>query len=249
MRFVTAAVVAGVLAMAGRAEAQSSDSMFFISVNGGYQAGSQSYTDAGTFRLYDETGHLNVSSETSPGPLLDVSAGVKVAGHLTVGAGFHRTSSTDPATITGDAPHPIFFDRPRSFNLTVDGLKRTEQALHLSLGYMVDLTDKVTLHVYAGPSQFRYSQHVPGSVAITETSGTFASVTATPTNEARKANTWGGHAAADLSYAIFQSGSSTIAIGGFVRYAQASSEFQVVSNTVSTKVGNIQMGGGLRIRF
>jgi hypothetical protein len=49
--------------------------------------------------------------------------------------------------------------------------------------------------------------------------------------------------------AVAQSGSATFAVGGFVRYAQASSEFQVVTNTVSTKVGNVQLGGGLRIRF
>lgn len=249
MRLLTAAAVVAAVTLSAASASAQDESRFYISLSGAFQTGSQTYTDNGTFRLYDETGHLNVSSETKAGPVLDIGMGFKVAGHFTVGAGFHRTSSTDPATITGDAPHPIFFDRPRSFNLTMEGLKRTEQALHLSVGYMVDVTDKLTLHVYGGPSQFRFSQHVPGTVAITETSGSFATVNATPSNEARKDSVWGGHVAADLSYAIFQSGSTTFAVGGFARYAQASSEFQVVTNPVTTKVGGLQLGGGLRIRF
>jgi len=34
-----------------------------------------------------------------------------------------------------------------------------------------------------------------------------------------------------------------------VRYAEAASDFQVVNNTVNTKIGGIQFGGGLRVRF
>ena len=36
---------------------------------------------------------------------------------------------------------------------------------------------------------------------------------------------------------------------GFVRYAAAASEFEVVTNTVTTDLGGIQLGAGLRVRF
>ena len=250
MRFVAAMVLAGTVALIpSGVSAQTDDSRFYINVNGAFEPGSQTYADDGTFRLYDETGRLTVSSEVSSGAVLDFAAGAKVMGGFTLGLGFHRTSSSDPAAVSGAAPHPVFFDRPRSFSQTLDALTRTEQALHLSLGYVVALGEKLDLHLTAGPSQFRFAQQVPGSVTIAETGSSFATVQATVATEQRKRNTWGGHVGADLSYPVFESGAASFRLGGFVRYAAASSEFQVVTNTVTTKLGGVQIGGGVRVRF
>jgi len=245
MRLVTALVMAGLLVGAGEAAAQSDESRFFLSVSGAFEPGTQKISDDGTFPLYDETGRLNVSSEVSSGAVLDFGVGARVVGNWTLGANFHRTSSTDEATVSGQAPHPLFFDRPRAFSTTVADLKRTEQALHLSLGYRVPLGERFDVHLYAGPSQFRFSQEVVGQVVITD-AGTFA---ATYETARRKKNAWGGHVGADLSYAIYRSGATSFRLGGYVRYAEASSELRVVSNDASTKIGGIQIGGGLRVRF
>ncbi len=250
MRLIAALSVVGGLAVGAQsASAQTDDSRFYINLSGAFGPGSQTYADAGTFRLYDENGTLNVSSEVSSGAVLDVSAGARVSGNVTFGMGFHRTSSSDPATVTGTAPHPIFFDRPRSFSQTLDALRRTEQALHISVGYLVSVGEKLDLHITAGPSQFRFAQQVPGSVTIAEASGTFTSVNATVATENRKRNAWGGHVAADFSYPVFESDTTTFRLGAFVRYAQAKSEFLVVTNTVSTTLGGVQFGGGFRVRF
>ena len=136
MRFIAALAVAGVVLGAQRAGAQTDDTRFYINVSGAFEPGSQTYADNGTFRLYDETGRLSVASEVSSGAVLDVAVGGKVAGNFTFGMGFHRTSNSDPATVTGTAPHPVFFDRPRAFSQTIDALTRTEQALHISVGYL-----------------------------------------------------------------------------------------------------------------
>jgi hypothetical protein len=250
MRFAAAMVLAGTTALIPNVvSAQTDDSRFYLNLNGAFEPGSQTYADDGTFRLYDETGRLSVSSEVSSGAVLDFAAGAKVTGGFTVGLGFHRTSSSDPATVTGTAPHPVFFDRPRAFSQSLDALTRSEQALHISLGYIVSLGEKLDLHITAGPSQFRFSQQVPASVTISETGSSFATVQATVATEDRKRNAWGGHIGADLSYAIFESGAASFRLGGFVRYAAAKSEFLVVSNTASTELGGVQIGAGLRVRF
>jgi hypothetical protein len=249
MRFLAALAVAGVVAGAHSANAQTDDSRFYINLNGAFEPGSQTYTDDGTFRLYDEDGRLTASSEVSSGAVLDFAAGGRVAGNFTFGLGFHRTSSSDAATVTGSAPHPIFFNRPRTFSQTLDALTRTEQALHISVGYLVSVGEKLDLHITAGPSQFRLAQQVPGSVSIAETSGAFTTVQATVAIENRKRNAWGGHVAADLSYPIFESDTTTFRLGAFVRYAEAASEFRVISNPVNTKIGGVQFGGGVRVRF
>jgi hypothetical protein len=250
MRLVTALVLAVILAAENDAAAQTDESRFFLSVSGAFEPGTQTYADDGTFSLYDETGRQNVSSDDlSSGAVLDFGVGARVAGNFTVGANFHRTSGLGEATVAGQAPHPIFFDRPRSFSATVADMKRTEQALHLSLGYRVALGQKLDLHVYAGPSQFRFTQDVVSGVNISEAGGAFTAVNAANVTSTRKANAWGGHVGADVSYPLYQSGTTSFRLGGFVRYAEASSEFLVVSNTVTTKVGGVQIGGGLRVRF
>ncbi|MBP7778006.1 MAG: outer membrane beta-barrel protein [Acidobacteria bacterium] len=249
MRLVTALVMAGLLAGVNEAAAQDEESRFFLSVSGAFEPGTQTYADDGTFPLYDETGRLSVSSEVSSGAVLDFGVGARLVGRWTVGANFHRTSSTDESTVDGSAPHPIFFDRPRPFSTTVQDLKRSEQALHLSVGYLMPLNEKFDLQVYAGPSQFRFSQEVVGTANIRETGGTFSTIDVTYSQERRKKSAWGGHVGADLSYALYQDGATSFRLGGYLRYAGASSEFPVVSSTVSTKLGGVQIGAGLRVRF
>lgn len=249
MRIVTALVMTGLLAGVSEASAQTDDTRFYINLNGAFEPGTQTYADDGTFRLYDETGRLSVSSEVSSGAVLDAAAGIKVTGGFTFGLGFHRTSSSDTATVSGAAPHPVFFDRPRNFTQTLDALTRTEQALHLSIGYMVMVGEKLDLHITAGPSQFRFAQQVPGSVTIAETGSAFTTVQATVAVEQRKRNAWGGHIGADLSYPVFESGAAAFRLGAYMRYAAASSEFQVVTNSVTTKLGGVQIGAGVRVRF
>ena len=250
MRFSAAIVLVGAVAlMPSVVSAQTDDSRFYINVNGAFEPGSQTYADDGTFRLYDENGRLSVSSDVSSGAVLDFAAGVKITGNFTMGLGFHRTSSSDPATVTGAAPHPVFFDRPRNFTQTLDALTRTEQAMHISVGYVVALGEKADLHITAGPSQFRFAQQVPATVTISETGSAFTSVLATVAVEQRKRNAWGGHVGADLSYPVFESGAASFRLGAYMRYAAASSDFLVVTNTVTTKLGGVQIGGGVRVRF
>lgn len=245
MRLVTALVTAALLAGANEAAAQADESRFFLSVSGAFEPGTQDLADDGTFPLYAETGRLTVASEVSSGAALDFGVGARVTGNWIVAANFHRTSSTDEATVSGQAPHPLFFDRPRNFSTTVEDLKRSEQALHLSVGYRVPFGEKFDVQFYAGPSQFRVSQEVVGNVVITD-SGAFAVNYETAR---RKKNAWGGHVGADLSYAVYQTGDTSFRLGGYVRYAGASADLQVVTNEVSSKLGGVQIGAGLRVRF
>ncbi len=251
MRFLAAVAVAGYVALGAQgASAQTDDSRFYINLNSAFEPGSQTYTDDGTFPLYDETGRLSVSSEVSTGAMLDFAAGGRITGAFTFGLGFQRASSSDPATVSGAAPHPIFFNRPRAFSQNIEGLTRTEQALHLSVGYLVDVGEKLDLHITAGPSQFRFAQQVPGSVAIEETSGQFTSVRPVVGIVSRKRNDWGAHVGVDLSYPVYELDTTTFRLGAFLRYAEASSDFQVVSgNPVKTDLGGVQMGVGVRVRF
>ena len=93
------------------------------------------------------------------------------------------------------------------------------------------LGSKFDMHIFAGPSKFRYEQDVVDSVTIVESGATF---TATPNIVTRKDSTWGGHFGADVSYPVYESLSTSVRLGAFLRYAKGSSDIQVVSNRVST---------------
>jgi hypothetical protein len=250
MRAAAAVMVALATFGPSAAFAQTEEARFLISASAGFQPGDQTIADDGTFTLYDETGRLSVeSSQVAIGAFWDLSVAVRVTRGFTLGAGFHRGTGTDPIEVRGLAPHPVFFNRPRPFELTVDEAQRMEKAVHLSAGYLVPLGSQFDVHLFAGPSMFRYEQEVVDSVAITETGGTFATVNVTPNLVTRKKSIWGGHIGADVSYPIYQSFETSVRLGAFLRYAGASSEFPVVSNTVETDVGGVQYGGGIRFRF
>lgn len=252
MRVAGALMVAAVVLVGPSvAAAQTDESRFMLSLNGAFEPGDEEFSDTGSFTLYDEAGQVTVGGRSSTGAILDMGVAARVVGRFTLGVNAHRGASSDEATVSGQAPHPIFFNRPRSFSVTVAETKRIEQALHFSAGVLVPLGEKFDVHLYGGPSQFRFSQQVATVAAanITEANGQFTAVNVSPVIVARKKNSWGGHIAADFSYQVAQIGNGSFRLGAFVRYAQASSEFDVVSNTVSTKVGAIQYGGGLRVRF
>jgi hypothetical protein len=243
------AVVTGVVFGAHGASAQTDETRFMLSLNGAFEPGDETFADESVFNLYDEAGRLTVSGRSSTGALLDMGVAARVTGRFTLGLSAHRGASSDDATVTGQAPHPLFFSRPRSFDVVVPETKRIEQALHFSGGMLIALGEKLDVHIYGGPTQFRFSQQVVGDVLIREANAANTAVAVTPTVVARKRNVWGGHVAADFSYPVFQIGNGLFRLGAFVRYAQASSEFQVVTRTVTTKVGALQYGGGLRVRF
>jgi hypothetical protein len=246
MRVAAAVVVAVAVLGPNAAFAQAEEPRFLISASAGFQPGDQAVADDGTFPLYDETGRLSVASDVAIGAFWDLSVAVRVTRGFTVGVGAHRGSGTDPIEVSGLAPHPVFFNRPRPFAATVDEAERIEKAFHLSAGYLVPLGTKFDVHVFAGPSKFRFEQDVVDSVTVSDTGGTFS---ATPNVVTRKKSTWGGHFGADVSYPIYQSLATSVRLGAFLRYAKASSEMPVVSNTIDTDVGGVQYGGGIRFRF
>ena len=130
MRVAPAVMVVAMVAFgAGLAEAQTDGPRVLLSVNLGLQPGSEAITDAGTFTLYDEAGALNVSGEASTGALFDLGVAFRVTGRVTAGLSYQRSSSANDWDVSGLAPHPLFFNQPRSFTATVAELERSENGV------------------------------------------------------------------------------------------------------------------------
>jgi len=250
MRVTPAVMVAAMVVFGtGLAEAQTDGPRVLLSVNLGLQPGSETIADAGVFTLYDEAGSLAVSGDASTGALFDIGAAYRVAGRVTAGISYQRSSSANDWDVSGLAPHPLFFNQPRSFTATAPELERSESAFHFSVGYLLQATDRLDLHIYGGPTVFGLSQQVVSAVTVTEANPQFTAVNVTPTVETHEENAWGAHLGFDAAYTVAANGSSTFGLGAFLRYAAASADLPVVSGTVETDLGGYQFGAGVRFRF
>lgn len=220
----------------------------YLNLSVGFESVSGELNDATTFRLYDEDASLSVAQAIDSGAFVDVSGGLRVWRNVSVGLGYHQGSTDSEAAVAGSIPHPIFFNRNRAVAMSVGDLKRTERAVHLQVGYMVPLSDRIHVHVLLGPSFFKLKQDVVSEIAIAE-QGDFTTVTATPTVAERSDSSTGFNIGVDLGFTIAETASAKFGAGMFIRYAGASADVQVLSNTVDSDVGGLQVGFGGRIRF
>lgn len=251
-KYLATLIVCGLtIGTAGQAAAQGqpwTDRVYF-GLNFAVESGSTELTGSRTFTLYDEQARLDAAGKGDAGPLIDLSGGVRVWRNVSVGIGFQAMSSKSDATITGSIPHPLFFDRPRSFSETIPSLKRNEHAVHLQFGYTFPINEKMDVMVYGGPSFFSVSQDVVSTIDIGEAGAPFTSVIAQPTVTRQKESPVGGHIGADVTYKLYKFRKVGLGVGGFLRWAGASTDLRVLETDVSSDVGGMQGGFGLRIRY
>jgi hypothetical protein len=247
--------VCALLASAGEAAAQSLQlqdwiDRGFFNFNVGFESTSGTLNDAVTFRLYDEDGTKSLETAVDSGAFVDFSVGGRVWRNVSVGLGYHREATTGQASVTASVPNPIFFNRNRNVALDVDDLHRSERAIHLQVGYMLVFDEKLSVHVFGGPSFFRLVQDVVSDVTFTEQPPAFTSVTATPAITERKKSATGANIGADVSYMFYDNGSVKLGGGGFLRYSGATAGVPLLGTAeIESDLGGLQIGFGARVRF
>jgi hypothetical protein len=229
----------------------------YLNLNVGFDSVSDELADATTFSIYDESGTASISQpiDAGWGPMFDISGGARVWQNVSVGLGYHQVSSHSDATVEGSVPHPLFFNRNRPIALSVNDLSRTERAIHLQVGYMLILSDRVNVHFTLGPSFFKLRQETITDIAITEGAGN-NSVNAVATVAERSDSPIGFNMGADVGYNVYESGSMKVGVGMFLRYAGATADVELVrfsgqpqGNIVDSGLGGLQVGFGGRLRF
>lgn len=248
---VLSVVVCGLmLGVAQTAAAQGKwDDRAYINIGFGVESGSSDLNDGKTFTKYDEPAEVISTSTFSSGSLFDVGVGARVFSNFSVGVGYHQEDNTADGTLTGSIPNPIFFNQPRTFTTTVPGLTRKENAVHLVFGWMVPVGSNFDVLVFAGPSFFRLEQEVVSDVSIAEKAPPFSEVVVEPKRTVVKQNPTGYNVGADATYVFWQNDSVKVGGGFFIRYATATADVQLATQSKPTKVGGLQFGFGGRFRF
>jgi len=241
-------LVVGSREAAGQGMGATSDDRIFIAIGFGVESGSSDMADTKTYTLYDEPATTSTSTSWTSGSIFGGGLDIRLIKNFTVGVHYHQETNTTDAAITGTAPHPVFFNRPRNFEATAGGLYRRENAVHLTLGWVVPINSKVDVLVTGGPSFFRLEQDVVSDVSVAET-GNFTTVVAQPTISTQSRSVTGYNAGVDASYLLWQNDNVRLGAGGFMRFTGATTDVFMLTNNVETKVGGLQFGFGGRIRF
>lgn len=211
----------------------------YISVNGGAQVGSQTIDTSSTFPLYEETATISSSQKIKGGSFFDIGGAYRVWGkNLLAGVSFTHTSTDADVALTGSIPDPVRYDALRAVSRTQAGAIHTENAVHLSVIWMIPVATKLDVGIFLGPTIFSVKQDTVTTATVTEPG---PAVDAPFTRVSK--STAGFHAGVDLQYMI----TKRFGVGGLARYSVGSTSIEGATDKL--KVGGFQIGAGGRVRF
>jgi hypothetical protein len=218
-----------------------------ISINGAFQAGAEDFGETVTFVENAENGTFSTDYDVQSGPALNVSGGALLWRNIGVGVGVTRYSKATPSSLSASVPHPFFFNRARSVEGDIGGLKREELAVHIQARAMFTPKRNIQAVVFGGPSFFKVKQGVVNDFEITETypydSAAFSRGVTTTADESKV----GFNVGADVGYFFTRQ----VGVGGTVQWAGTTIEMPGSggTGTFDVKAGGFQAGGGVRFRF
>ena len=219
----------------------------FFSVYMGAQSGDGASTQGGTFSIYEEQGTFGAKQSYDGAGLLSIGGGVRVMGHLAVGAAFSRMSDDQAGTVTVSAPHPLVFATLRTAALAQSGLKHEETAFHLQALYVVPVGEKFELVVGGGPSFISVKHDFVSGAGFAETSAPYSNINITNVKVTRADKTATGfNVGAEATFFLTRN----IGVGGFARWAGAKAHLDTgAGRTEAVDLGGPQIGAGVRGRF
>jgi len=247
-RLVVGVVALAAMASSAFAQALPWEGRAYVNLNLGYQGGSKTDTQGTTsVATYDESGKITTSqSIESKGGFFEVGAGIRLAGNFGVGVAYTRMKKVSDASVSASIPSPLIYDSFRSATASVSDLEHVEQAFHFHAIWMLPITDKFGVTFSAGPTVFRLKQGSVLSTTWAEVGSPYTSVTVTPTWGETTGSRVGFNVGADVWYRFV----NHLGIGATVRYAGKTFDLEPEGgNPMDVKVGGLQFGAGLRIRF
>lgn len=212
------------------------ESAGFINVNVGAQPQRRTIQASQSFSLYDETATVTSNQPIKNGPMFDVSGGYRVRRRLAFAVGLSSFRSRGDGGVTASIPDLHFFDRPRIVTQDTSGLDRSEVGVHLQAVWFVPLSDTIDVSLSAGPSFIRLSQQV---ATVTVTTGT------QDINVLQDSQT-GTALGVNIGFDGNLMFTPRFGAGLFARYAGGSTDLPAAADV---KVGGLQAGVGLRVRF
>ncbi len=222
-----------IFAGAAAATAQTPNPKAYAELNVAGQTSSSTVGSSSTFSLFGETGSTSFSQSVGKGLLFDAGGGFFFRKNLAIGVALSLFSRSPAATVAVSTPDPIAFN---AFAVTTSNpnLKHTELSGHLKFSYLVPITEKMSVTVFAGPSLVRLTKEI-ATASIVNGAAQIATASQSGTG-------FGAHGGADFTYLF----TPQVGVGIFVRYVGVAVDLPAAS---AVPVGGFQGGLGLRVRF
>lgn len=214
----------------------------FVNVSGGVQPTGRTHVATSEFELYDETGSLDATLKTGSAAIFDISAGVRIWRNALAGVSYTRYADRVGTVVDAHVPHPLLVDVFAATSTNVGGLDHREQAVHMSLGYMVPVVgiSNLRLMFHAGPTVFSLAKDVITDVTVPRGTQTVDGAT----TQRVSSTGLGGHFGADMQYTM----SRRFGAGLLLRWASGTVDApQIEGGEVS--VGGLTVAAGLRYSF
>jgi len=246
-QYLASLALCGVIAFASDAGAQTLGwgNNGYVGINGLYQSTPITFTTTARPEINQEPGEVTTGHRIAPGPVFDLTASGHVKGRLGVIYAVSYRKQTELGQVTAALPHPFYFNQPR----VVAGqasLKREDLALHVAGQWMVPVSDNVQVSLFGGPTYFRVAQDMVDGVNAEEAFPFDQAqyVSAAVTNE--HASHVGYNAGGDVAFFFTR----MLGVGVMARYSQATVQMpSPEGGTSPVKVGGLQTGAGLRVKF
>ncbi len=219
----------------------------YVSLNGAYQAGGDDFGETVSFTRNAEGGSFTTDYDVKSGPAFNLSVGAGIWRYLGVGVGVTRYSKNTPITLNASVPHPFFFNRPRTVDGDIGGLKREELAVHVQARAMFLPTRKMQAVVFGGPSFFSVKQGIVNDFEVTETYPFDIAAFSRGITRTTDESNVGVNVGADVGYFFTRQ----VGVGGAVQWSHATIDVPASggTGTFEIKAGGVQAGFGLRLRF
>jgi hypothetical protein len=228
----------------------------WVDVNFGMAtAGDKDYTSVYSFTRFRETATYQVEYHLPTGASFDFGGGFMFTPNIGVGASFAGTAHEDVANLRIRIPHPTISNTFAEDTAPTDSkLMRTEGAAHIQVMFAQDVTPRLRVRAFTGPSFFRVQRDAVSDIVYDQAFLVFSPVNAVViTNFERvevpfdEATGWGFHVGGDVSWFF----SRVVGIGGIARFSRGTIKAfdPLPEESVDLKVGGFQAAGGLRLRF
>lgn len=218
---------------------------FTVGAYGVFSPASIGYDATRTFDSFAEEGRIDTDYDAGKGPGGELGLTFRFARRLGVGVAGSIVNRDTTATYSASLPHPLFLNRPRTAEGTVD-VDYSEKAGHLDLVYLGG-SGSLDFTLFAGPSLVSVSADLLGTPVYAQ-EYPFDEVTVNNLQPmAADKSGIGFNAGASLTYRF----SRNVGFGVQGRFTRASLELvrEAGDDPVSIDAGGLQVGAGFRLSF
>jgi hypothetical protein len=233
-------------ALRPKTESQVRQPRVFLGIGAAGQFGIVKFTDRVTFKLYQESGQFQADYRTQNDWALDASVGVRLGPQFVLAFGYFGVSPTTTASAVAKVPHPLNSNQPRTATISNLAVARSESDFSLQITYLVPISDRVDLALYAGPAAFYLRQDLITGFTYRE-AYPYDAVAIDSFSTTRKTKVGlGGVVGGDLTVMLWR----FVGVGLGGRYARASLNLPSAgTGSIPVDVGGAQVNGGVRLRF